>query len=164
MDKGPYLISAMLCDQVIEGKDGALSAIRIVDKIILAEVGPGLQAPAGLPAGARIGPHQIQFTLLVVLKSGDFRGRGKVGVVPVAPSGKALGRRDVEVELHGGGHGVNVIVRGAFPPTEYGLYWFDVYFNDRPLTRSPLEVEFVESGQQQTTGDQSPETQRTTKQ
>ena len=32
-DYGPYLIAALICQKVLEEKDGVLSAVRIVDRL-----------------------------------------------------------------------------------------------------------------------------------
>jgi hypothetical protein len=50
----------------------------------------------------------------------------------------------------GGEKGHNYILRGAFPP-ENGLFWFEVYFDDRLLTRTPLSVRIESSGSPTTT-------------
>jgi len=142
---GPHLVAAVFCDQVLDEKDNVLSAIRIHDRFELTRIRaqPGDEIP--LPAKGRLGPPVITFTLLVILKSGDFKGRGKIGIVPSTPSGKILARQDVELEFLGGEYGANAIVRGGLPPNEEGIYWFDVYFEDRLLTSSPLRVRFAES-------------------
>lgn len=143
---GPHLVAALFCDQVLDEKDNVLSAIRIHDRFEVTHIKaePGEKIP--LPAKGRLGPSIVTFTLLVILRSGDYKGRGRIGIVPVTPSGKILARQDVELEFLGGEAGANAIIRGGLPPNEDGIYWFDVYFEDRLLTSSPLRVLSVESG------------------
>lgn len=37
---GPYLQAALLCERVMEEKDGVLSVIRIIDRLIHTALGP----------------------------------------------------------------------------------------------------------------------------
>lgn len=155
MSQGPFITTAVLCDQVIEGKDGVLSAIRLVDTVTLTKFAAG--QPIKLPADGQITPDFLTFNFLVTIKSGDFRGRGKVKLEPKLPSGRALPARTVDVELFGDEKGQHIIFRGGFVPTEEGIHWFDVYFEDRLLTRSPLAVRIVQSDSQTTTSSSAEE-------
>ena len=147
MSNGPYLTAALICDQVIEGKDGVLSAIRIVDQLnctAIAAPTDGHPVTVSMSAGGRISPV-LQFSFLIVLKSGDFRGRGKVRLGGLSPSGKRVAEREVEVELLGENYGANVIVSVAMPSVEPGIHWFEVYFDDKLLTKSPLSIRLEQS-------------------
>ena len=45
---GPYLAAAVLCEKVLQEKDGVLSAIRLVDRFIITASGtqpPGRKQP-----------------------------------------------------------------------------------------------------------------------
>ena len=149
MSDGPYLTSAFICEQVIEGKDGVLSAIRMIDSVTLTSVPAG--QPVVLEAGARLGPMLVAFTFLVTLKSGGFKGRGSVRIEIKTPAGRTVPGRTLEVDFFGEEKGQHLILRGAFPPEEQGVYWFDVYFEDRLLTRSPLAVRIVDDSPTKTT-------------
>jgi len=37
---GPYLQAALLCERVMQEKDGVLSVIRIIDRVIHTAMGP----------------------------------------------------------------------------------------------------------------------------
>ena len=39
-DQGPYLSAALLCEKVLEEKDGVKSAIRIIDRVTRTVTGP----------------------------------------------------------------------------------------------------------------------------
>jgi len=124
----------MLCDRVLEEQDGVLTAIRLIDRVVAV-------APEGTPVGPIALP---KMTLLVSLKSGDYVGKGVVTLRLNPPAGvegpKEIGpgRFDVEVELSGAEHGANVMLELNLVLEHQGVYWFDVYFNDEMITRTPL--------------------------
>jgi hypothetical protein len=76
---GPYLTAALLCEKVLQEKDGILSAIRIVDRIIA--TAQGSQPPEQMP------PVPVNITALLMLKSGNIQGSHTIKIQPVAPSG-----------------------------------------------------------------------------
>ncbi len=129
---GPYLTAALLCEKVLQEKDGILSAIRIVDRIIA--TAQGSQPPVQMP------PVLVNITALLMLKSGEVRGSDTIKVQPVAPSGLRSPEISWPIFLEGEDRGANVILQVAFQAMEEGLYWFDVTFKDELLTRIPLRV------------------------
>jgi hypothetical protein len=136
---GPYLQAALFCDRVLEERDGALSAIRIIDRQMTQAI--GADVPTDMP------PVLLQSTLLVMLKSGDARGRFTVRVRPEAPSGLQMPHMDIPVSFEGDGdRGVNLVVPLQLQLVEEGLYWFDVFLVDERgdsqtlLTRAPLRT------------------------
>jgi hypothetical protein len=46
-EHGPFLAAAVLCDQAIEDKNGAISLIRVIDKVTASAAGP--DAPQTMP-------------------------------------------------------------------------------------------------------------------
>src|SRR3989304_7585384 len=76
--KGPLLQTAVLCETVIEGKDGVLSIIRIIDRIVVEASGPG--APKDMPAI----PQRL--TAVLTFKSGSAKGRQSIRVVMEKPN------------------------------------------------------------------------------
>ena len=67
-NKEPFVQAAVICENVLQDKDGVISAIRIVDRFIV-------QTPPGAPPDAR---GAIQFKVLLSLKSGAVKGKSKV--------------------------------------------------------------------------------------
>lgn len=128
--KGPYVAMACFCERVLVEQDGTLSAIRIVDRVAVSK-------DAALPANAAQGIY-----ILISLKSGDFKGSGEVYLQIYSPSEKPLGftGERVKLDLRGEDNGHNVIIQTGVPLDEEGVYWFDVMFNDRLLTRMPVSV------------------------
>ena len=138
---GPHLSAAFFCEKVIEDKEGVLSAIRIVDRIIHSAIGAG--TPEAMP------PVPVALTLLIGLKSDAARGRHELAVTAEQPSG--MRHRVAEaltVLLEGEERGANLILNLQWVAQQEGLYWFDIELNGRTLTRVPLRVVY----QRQETG------------
>jgi Family of unknown function (DUF6941) len=129
---GPYLTAALLCEKVLQEKDGILSAIRIVDRIIA--TAQGSQPPEQMP------PVPVNITALLMLKSGEARGSYTVKIQPVAPSGFKSPEVSWPIYLEGEDRGANIVLQIVFQAKEEGLYWFEVSFKDELLTRIPLRV------------------------
>ena len=112
-----------------------LSAIRIVDRIMLQGIAPpGAEVPPM--------PHvPIQLVALVSFKNGPVRGSRRLSLQPTAPSGFKLPGPSVPL-LFGGDddQGVNVRLLVQFQAQEEGVYWFDVLLDGELVTRMPLRV------------------------
>ena len=67
---GPFVKSALLCEKVLHERDGVLSYVRVVDRVVRTDQRP--DAPEGLEA--------FQHSLVAALSfvSGDARGRHTV--------------------------------------------------------------------------------------
>src|SRR5574341_341076 len=101
--EGPYLAVAVLCERVLEERDGVLSIVRIVDRLTTTIAGP--DAPERMPA------NPVNLTLLVGLKSGFVRGRHDIEIKIVDPSGRTLGKMPIPVLFEGDeDRGVNLIL------------------------------------------------------
>lgn len=128
---GPWLQTAVLCEKVLQDKDGVVSLIRIVDRFT---VTGGREAPEQMPA------VRITTSAAITLKSGFARGKYIVSLKPVAPSGRKLPEASMPVLLEGEDRGVSVIAEMTFQLDEEGLYWIDVCLGERLLTRMPLRI------------------------
>lgn len=134
-EHGPYVQVAAFCDQVIEGKDGVLSLIRLVDTLTHAEVGP--QPPLEMP------PVPYKLKLVLTLKSGRARGRYEIRIVPRLPSGETKPPFVTSIHLEGDERGMNLIMDMHFIFEMEGLYWFDVYLDNRLITRLPFRTKYI---------------------
>ena len=130
--KSPYLAFAFFCERILHEQDGVLTPIRIVDRLLV----NFMPAPKIAPAPVN------SITLVVGLKAGNYKGKGKIRIKGAAPSGKSVTPKPIEteVELTGADSGANFIAILGLPFREVGTYWFDIYFNNRMLTRTPLSV------------------------
>lgn len=126
---GPFLTAAFVCERVLQEQDGAVSAIRIIDRVffILGE------------DGQPINP-QHPITFLISFKAGQARGRFTVTVRREQPSGEEGPVFEAPVFFEGEDRGVNLIVNAAFAPDQEGLYWYDVLFEGNRVTRIPLRA------------------------
>lgn len=132
---GPYLTAACFCERVLEEKDGVLSAIRIVDRVMIQGLAqPGAEA---LP----MPPIPISLVALVNLKNGAARGSRRLELNPRSPSGLKLPGVSMPVLLEGeDDRGINLRLQVYLQAQEEGVYWFDVLLDGQQFTRMPLRV------------------------
>lgn len=129
---GPYVQVACFCDQAIEGKDGVLSLIRLVDTLTHTAQSP--EPPDAMPAFTR------QMQLVICLKSGNARGRHSLAVIPELPNGETKPPMEFPAHLEGEERGLNIIASVLFRFDYEGLYYFWVELNGDRLTGIPLRV------------------------
>ena len=135
----PYVAAAFFCERVIEGKDGVLSAIRIVDKI---QVGLESDIPS-LKEQLKAVKPAAQITALISVKAGSLKGMFSLSIVGERPSGKRAKLSTFQMELNGGDSGQNFVANIMLSVEEEGLHWFDVLFEDRLLTKMPITLLLV---------------------
>jgi hypothetical protein len=133
---GPYLAAAVFCDSVVEGADGAMSAIRIIDHV-------RLKIPANAPADVLSAkkPALVSLWLLLSFKTGFAKGKHEVRLVMHSPLGKRhvikKDRVPFRKEPHGG---INLKINLNVLIKNFGLFWIDVYLDGKLLTRMPLQI------------------------
>ncbi len=128
---GPFIQTALICERVIQEQDGAITAVRIIDRVYF------VADSSGQPLNPS---HVVWF--LITLKSGGARGRYKVEIIREKPSGEREPILESPVLLEGEDRGPNVIVQAGFQPDQEGLYWFDVMLEGKRITRMPLRAVF----------------------
>lgn len=126
---GPYVQVAAICMTPLVEQQGALSVIRIQDRIQLAGVNDQMQ-PQPLNA----------LWLVLVLKSGEVSGKYALTITPVTPGGKRLPPLTSSVLLEGQERGAILATPLMIVAEEEGLYWFEVTIEETILTRIPLRV------------------------
>lgn len=127
---GPWIQAAAFCETVIEGKDGVLSLIRLIDVVTVQEPLP--DAPDLHPV--------TPMTMIITLKSGDFRGDAEVQIIAQRPDGSQEAAPVQTVALTGDERGANIRVDVLLGVQVPGLTWFDIRVNGRTLTRVPLRL------------------------
>lgn len=138
---GPFLAAALFCERVIEDKEGVLTLVRIVDRVVNTAIGSG--TPSVMPAA------RISLNLLLAFKSGDARGRHDVQIHAEEPSGlRKTVAHTMSIFFEGEDRGANLIVNLSFEAPQEGLYWFDIFLDDVRVTRIPLRLVY----QRQETG------------
>ena len=141
--EGPYLSIAVVCEQIIRGKDGRITVVNVLDQVTHTSRGP--DAPDEMP------PFTIEAKALIVLRAGSSRGRFAIKIQPEDPSGEQ--RPSVEIPIQFGPGNPAAPATVALEPltlefTQEGLHWIDVFFvpapgkggEDQLLTRIPLTV------------------------
>jgi hypothetical protein len=132
---GRYISVAVFCEKVLREGDGGLSLIRIFDRYSVPAPSP--QTP----------PANIPLNVVVLLRSGMFRGPATLKIRPVSPSEQQLSTLEFPVNFEGDNErGAAIILNMGFAPPEQGLYWFDIILDDELITRIPLRVLFQRMG------------------
>ena len=131
---GPFITAALICERVLQEKDGVLSAIRIIDQLTHTIVGPSM--PEELPKV----PYTVTF--LINFKSGRARGRHNVALVMEEPSGNRNQLFTQSIQLEGEHRGANLVIQTNITFSMEGLYWFDVILEDTVVTRMPLKLAY----------------------
>ena len=131
-ETGPYLKAAAICSDVIAGKDGVLSLVRIIDRAIFSAAGP--DAPEEMPAV----PQHLKLVLMLV--SGRARGTQPARVTLENPGGTNEHLWGGTLFFEGEDRGANCIIdmQVAFPVE--GLYWFHVWLAENLLTKLPYRL------------------------
>lgn len=139
MDNLPYLTAALICERVLQEKDGSLSVIRIVDR---AEAKIHVQGDAPIEQMQQAGMNPtLQLMMLVGIKSGSFKGKGLITIEAEKPSGeKTPNIATLELDFTGGDQGQNIIVNLQVQLKEQGLHWLNIQFNGSLLTRVPFTL------------------------
>lgn len=131
---GPFVTVATFCERVLEEKDGVHTLVRVVDTFFIDPPPATISLPPGVKAA-------IQAFLMVIVKSGDFRGDATLSVRLRHPSGRYEQKPvSAPIKFDGGVQGSAVQIEMAISVEEIGLYWADVEVNGRVLTRAPLRV------------------------
>jgi hypothetical protein len=131
---GPYLDAALICERVLQDKDGTYSAIRMVNRITFHE--------QTFSPGTLI---LMPLTLVVSFKAGDTTDTRQLSLYVTGPSGR---RAPLEgyvfphpVAFAGGDAGVFMSLPNL--PIRYetdGTYWIDVLLEKKRYSRLPLTV------------------------
>jgi hypothetical protein len=133
--KGPLLQTAVFCETVIEGKDGVLSIIRVVDRIMVAA--SGADAPKDMP------PVSQQVTAVLTFKAGSAKGRQEIRLEMEKPNTE---RRDVwtsSMFAEAPDRGQNFVLAFRVTFDLEGLYWFHVYADSELMTSMPLRLLYI---------------------
>jgi len=135
----PYVAAALICEKVLREETGVASLIRIVDVFT---VPPQPQLPPDTKSG-------LPLTAFVALKSGSVTGKHPVFLRLHLPSGETKSVPELTEEFRGDEHGVSYVFQIVLEVKEYGLYWFDVVWDDQTvLTRIPFRLRQAEGTQQ----------------
>lgn len=132
---GRYISLAAFCEKVLTEADGGISLIRVFDRYNLPAPSPQAPAPT------------IALNVVVLLRSGMYRGPATLKIRPVSPAEQILTTLELPINFEGDNErGAMVMLNMGFVPPEQGLYWFDILLDEELITRIPLRVLFQRAG------------------
>lgn len=135
-NQGPFLSAAVICEKVLEEKDGVKSAIRIIDRVTRTAVGPN--PPEAME------PFEWGGALLIKLKSGWARGNYHLSVRLSKPSGESPSPLRQTVYFEGEeDRGADIVANMKINFDMAGIYWFHIYLGDKLMTQIPLRVIYL---------------------
>lgn len=128
--KGPYLYIALACQSIPE--DGKMPVENLPGKVTVEGNTEEMH------------PFPFTFTLFIGLIAGEYTGKAKIDIQPVAPSGEESPALSVEVEFEEPlNYRVNVkTLVEKFIIKQQGIYWFDLKLENHLMGRIPIEVEY----------------------
>lgn len=137
---GPYVSAAVFCHTALLETSRQLSIIRILDQLTIQV--PKFPPGFSLPEGVSLPVPAAQITMVIVIKSGVYKGKATIKMQPKSPTGKDLPVAQFPTLLEGGERGIQVIMPMAIVFQEEGVYWFEVGLDNPPLvlTKVPLTV------------------------
>ena len=135
MRTGPLVQVAAFCESVIEGKDGTISLIRVIDRMNVSAAGP--EAPPDMPPVSRL------MMGVVTLKAGNSTGRVDVRIVMEKPSTEKKEIWNGSMLAEGPDRGQNFVMQLNVLFEQEGLYWFHVSADDELLTSMPFRLVYA---------------------
>jgi hypothetical protein len=130
---GPWVTYAAFCERVLQEADGAVTLVRVVNRIVRVEpLTPPEQPVVALPT---------VLALAISLKAGSALGTCRVTLQTVSPSGIRAPEQAFDVLFESEDRGVNLILWPILINTEpAGLTWVDLRADGELLSRVPLRV------------------------
>jgi hypothetical protein len=126
----PRLRVGTLCERTLEEKDGVLSLIRLIDRLVI--TAEGVEVPKDLPPG--------QVAVMVVMSwvngLGDYEAKIRVDM----PDGGSIESMTLPFHLDSFDKVQNHVVRMLIPVRRAGLYWFRFLLGDEVRGEVPLRV------------------------
>jgi hypothetical protein len=132
---GPLVQAATLCETAIEGKDGTISIVRMIDRMTVSA--SGIDAPSEMPTVTR------QMVGVITLKAGKATGRIQIKVVLEKPSTEQREVWTGPMLAEGPDRGQNFILRLQVTFDQEGLYWFHVFADESHLTSMPFRLVYA---------------------
>ncbi len=144
---GPFVRSALLCEKVLQERDGVMSYIRVIDRVMRTDRRP--DAPENLE------PFQHSMYAALSFVAGDARGRHTVVMEIEPPNGLKKQIASIDVQFEGGNKAAAIAALLNITLDAEGVHWIHVLLDGEPITQIPLEVQYRRApgqgaGQQQT--------------
>jgi hypothetical protein len=145
--QAPFLASAVLCEKVLEEKDGTMTVVRIINRLYLMVARTNERGqesePHDQPSPGDLG-FPLPLTAFISFRAIEPTGSHDLRVVAHSPTGKIheMGTYRSAVQFKQSNQMFNLVLRLGLQAREEGLYWFDVLLDDRTVTRMPLQIVF----------------------
>ena len=137
----PHLQIATICERHILEADGVLTLFRVFDRFIV--TGTSEEMPT----------TSLHFTVVVVFRSGHFRGKLDLELATLAPSMSTASTFKIPVLFEGDDERAsNVFAQVQMVVKEEGLYWVTVRLAGEERTRIPLRIAYQKSPMVTTAG------------
>ncbi len=126
----PYLKFGVLCDRVLEEKDGVLSLVRVTDRLIV--TAEGAKVPSEMPQG------QIILTIAMGWTGGLGNHEAKIRII--MPGGDQWESQTMPFFLDSLDRGHNITAKTTLTVKQQGLYWVEFLLNGKVKSRVPWRV------------------------
>lgn len=128
---GPFVTAALFCERLLHNKDDkkddVITLVRLVDQFTS-------DMPDDVPNRAAL----VETTLFIGLKSGGYLGPASLRIERIAPDGSRDTHPGAEVTFSQPEQGAQITLDVRLTARESGTHWFEVFVNDRRLTRTPI--------------------------
>lgn len=132
---GPF-VTALICERILEERDGVKSAVRIIDQLS--------RSALGTPPPPAMEPFIHPLGFLVRLKAGIARGTFQIHLKIRKPDNEIAHTMSHAVHLPGPEDaGTDLVFNLMMLFDAQGTWWFDVYVNDERWTQTPLRVIYL---------------------
>lgn len=134
---GPFL-NALLCEKILEEKDGVKTAVRIIDQVNRSTVGMGQAPPSTMDE------FVFPIALLIRLKAGAARGTVPIKVKILKPNNTVAGDLTHPAHLPGPDDaGIDIVLNIVLKLDQVGTWWFDIFVDEARWMRVPLRVVYL---------------------
>lgn len=124
-----FVQTACICENVLFDKDNVASIIRIVDRF-------DVEVPDNLPPDL---PFGFPITMFIRVKFADPKTSGLISVQAKRPDGTLGGRQNIPIP-EGDHDGAQFKTIFNILKPQSGMYWFDVLWDNEPITSVPMTV------------------------
>lgn len=137
---GPYLVAALLCEKVLEEKDGVKTLVRIVDRLMHQVV--QAQPPEVMP------PVQERFALYLRFRCGQAVGTRELRLTIVKPSGESAWSSHLPIVFEeGDARFIDVVINLSLGLEMPGRWWFVMEMGSdgqaQRIAAIPLDVVYL---------------------
>ncbi len=133
---GPHLLAALLCERVLEEKDGVKSVIRVTDRITI--------TAAGKEVPTELQPFDYRAQLYLAFKPGNRPKKYNLKIDLVKPNGERDPGPVMSVDLnHPPNIGKDIVAQIQVRVEREGIHWFEIWLDDAMVTKVPLDVVYL---------------------